>query len=436
MIKININHTFSSGNESIRNEMNEAKTALSTLQACTGKGSEFTGWLKLPSSITTQTLREIEQTAANIRANSDVAVIVGIGGSYLGAKAVIEALRPVFDKTLPEILYAGHHLDADYYEQLLVYLSNKKWSIIVISKSGTTTEPAVAFRLLRKAHIKQFGESESNARIYAVTDAAKGALKQLANQNDIKTFVIPDDIGGRYSVLTPVGLLPIAVAGIDIHALVAGAADAEKTLNNSTDDNTALVYAATRNKLYKTGKKVEMLVNYHPQLTCFAEWWKQLYGESEGKEHKGIFVAGATFTTDLHSLGQYIQEGERILFETLLSIDKTNANIKIETDIDDMDKLNYLAGKSIHEINRTASTATLLAHTGGGVPNIVIELEKIDAHNIGQLIYFFELACGISGYVLGINPFDQPGVEAYKINMFALLGKAGYEQQKEELEKY
>ncbi|HPW65704.1 MAG TPA: glucose-6-phosphate isomerase [Salinivirgaceae bacterium] len=435
MIKIDINKAFRSGASEIENELNIAQKCLKQLQDGTGKGNEFLGWIKLPSSITKTEIDDIQKTAVEIRKLSEIVVIVGIGGSYLGARAVIEALTPAFNRQSPEIIYAGHHLDSDYYAQLLQYLKGKKWSIVIISKSGTTTEPAVAFRLLRKAHIEQFGMEQANKLTVAITDKSKGALRRLANENSFKTYIIPDDIGGRYSVLTPVGLLPIAIAGIDIKQLIDGAIEGEKEYNVVNNENQAVIYAAARNKIYSSGKKIEMLVSYHPQLLYFIEWWKQLYGESEGKENKGIFVSGATFTTDLHSLGQYIQQGERHLFETVLSIESVNSKIFPGSDPENIDGLNYLADKNIHQINQTALKATILAHTKGGVPNIVVSIEQLNAFSLGKLIYFFEIACGISGYMLGVNPFDQPGVEDYKVNMFALLGKPGFEKQKEELEK-
>ena len=434
-MKINLNKAFNNGIADIRIEIQQAKEALALLQSGKGKGNDFLGWLTLPGSITAELISDISNTAEQIRNSSDTVVVVGIGGSYLGARAVIDALTPPFFSHKTEIIYAGHHLDADYYHHLLNYLRNKRWSIVVISKSGTTTEPAVAFRLLRKDHIEAFGLEGANRRTIAITDASKGALRKMANQNGFKTYVIPDDVGGRYSVLTPVGLLPIAISGIDIKHLVEGAKNAEKQLNQPSSENYAILYAAARNKLYREGKKIEMMVTYHPQLLYFIEWWKQLYGESEGKENKGIFVSGATFTTDLHSLGQYIQQGERHLFETLILVENSHQKVSVVNDEQNIDGLNYLSGMDIHNINNTAAQATLLAHCNGGVPNIVLSIDKITPENIGYLIYFYEIACGISGYMLGVNPFDQPGVEDYKVNMFALLGKPGFEQQREQLKK-
>lgn len=425
-MRIELEKSFADPRRDLSAEILRAQEALALLCSRKGKGSEFTGWVGLPENISAQDIDAIEQIAAELRACSDCVVVVGIGGSYLGARAVIDALSPVFGGQGPEILYAGHHLDADYYAQLLAYLEGKRWSIIVISKSGTTTEPAVAYRLLRERHVAQFGPSESARRTVAVTDRQRGALLTLARQAGIRTFVIPDDIGGRYSVLTPVGLLPIAVAGIDLRQLLAGAKAAMGQCRLVSDTNPAVLYAAARNKLYAEGKKIEMLITYHPRLQYFIEWWKQLFGESEGKEHKGVFNAGAVFTTDLHSMGQYIQQGERHLFETLIEVQNAASGLTVEPTDDDLDGLNYLAGKDLHSINLAASQATLMAHTRGGVPNLVVSVPRLDAESLGELIYFFEISCGISGYMLGVNPFDQPGVEDYKNNMFALLGKPGY----------
>ncbi len=435
MIKTDISNAFDCNANEIENEIFLAIECLKKLQEGTGKGNDFLGWLKLPSSISKKDIEDIQKTAYEIRNSCNAVVVVGIGGSYLGSRAVIDALTPAFNKPLSEIIYAGHHLDSDYYAQLIKYLKQKTWCIVVISKSGTTTEPAVAFRLLRKSHIEQFGIDKANKLTIAITDSSKGALRTLANQNSFKTFVIPDDVGGRFSVLTPVGLLPIAIAGVDINQLVEGAKVGENEFGSPAKDNQAIVYAVARNRLYSLGKKIEILVSYHHQLNYFIEWWKQLYGESEGKDNKGIFVAGATFTTDLHSLGQYIQQGERHLFETVLLIENVNSDIYMELDTENIDGLNYLSDKSLHQINKTASKATVLAHTRGGAPNIIVTVKQLNAFNLGKLIYFFEIACGISGYMLGVNPFDQPGVEDYKVNMFALLGKPGFEKIKEELEK-
>lgn len=395
-----------------------------------GLGNDFLGWVNLPNKISEELISDIEQTAESIRKKIEVMVTVGIGGSYLGAKAVIEALSDNFstlkNEANPKMLFAGNNLSEDYLFELSDLLKTKDWAITVISKSGTTTEPAVAFRILKAELEKKYGEKEASNRIIAVTDKEKGALKQLANQEAYKTFIIPDDVGGRYSVLTPVGLLPIAIAGFDIRKLIQGAIDTAKNTSVEKNENDAEIYAAVRNLLYDNGFTNEILVNYNPKLSFFAEWWKQLYGESEGKEGKGIFPASVSFTTDLHSMGQYIQDGKRNLFETVISVEKTKYNIILEKDKTNLDKLNYLAGKNIEEINKSAELGTLNAHLEGGVPNIRITIPEINEYNIGELIYFFEKACGISGYILGVNPFDQPGVEAYKRNMFQILGKPGY----------
>lgn len=401
----------------------------------TGKGSDFLGWVNLPSSITADQLADMNATAKSLQSKSDVVVVIGIGGSYLGAKAVIDALSNSFSTMLPSdkplIVYAGQNIGEDYLTELKDMLSQKNWSVVVISKSGTTTEPAIAFRILKEELEKKYSAEEAKTRIVAITDGSKGALRQLANEEGYKTYVIPDDVGGRFSVLTPVGLLPIAIAGFDIEKLVAGAADMEK--NTAPDvpfeDNLAAIYAATRNELYKNGKLVEILVNYNPKLHYVSEWWKQLYGESEGKENKGIFPASVDFTTDLHSMGQYIQEGLRNIFETVISVDKTAHSLSIPSDKANLDKLNYLAGKPVDEVNKMAELGTTIAHIDGGVPNIHITLPAINEFHLGQLLYFFEKACGMSGYTLGVNPFDQPGVEAYKKNMFALLEKPGFEEE-------
>lgn len=400
-------------------------------------GSDFLGWVTLPSSITDQELREVEDAATVLRTRCEAVVVVGIGGSYLGARAVIDALSSSFDwlqekkdRKNPAILFAGNNISEDYLYELMQYLQNRQFGIINISKSGTTTEPAIAFRLLKEQLEEKVGKEEAKNRIVAITDASRGALRTLANTEGYQTFVIPDNVGGRYSVLTPVGLLPIAVAGIDIRKLVAGAVEIEKATLPSTsfDYNLPAIYAVIRNEFYKRGKKIEILVNYHPKLHFLAEWWKQLYGESEGKEGVGIFPAAVDFTTDLHSMGQWIQEGERTIFETVITIAEANEKVRIPRDERDLDGLNYLEGKRVDEVNKMAELGTRIAHVDGGVPNIIIEIPKLTEKYIGQLIYFFEKACGISGYLLGINPFDQPGVEAYKKNMFALLEKPGHEE--------
>ncbi len=407
-----------------------------------GKGNDFLGWVDLPSKTTPLLLDEIEKTAATLRAKSEVCVVVGIGGSYLGSRAVIEALSPAFNllkkkKGNPVILYAGHNISEDYLTQLLQVLNEKEYSVVVISKSGTTTEPALAFRLLRRHLEEKYGKKEAASRIVAITDKTRGALKQLADEKGYQTYVVPDDVGGRYSVLTPVGLLPIAVAGFDIKELIAGARRMESFVKNdySIGVNPVSAYAAARNTLYNHGKAIEITVNYEPGLYFFTEWWKQLYGESEGKENKGIFPAGVSNTTDLHSMGQYIQEGVRNLFETVISVEKPESTLTVPEDADNLDKLNYLAGRRINEVNHMAELGTTTAHVDGGVPNLRISIPEVSEPVLGELIYFYEMACAISGYILDVNPFDQPGVEAYKRNMFALLGKPGFEKETESIRK-
>ncbi len=402
----------------------------------TGKGSDFLGWTDLPSSAGETLIAKIEDAAKRFREKSEVSIVVGIGGSYLGARAVIGALSSHFNLLEkkagnPIMLYAGNNISEDYLSDLLQVLDEKDYTITVISKSGTTTEPALAFRLLREHMEKKYGKKESKERIIAVTDKEKGALKQLAGEEGYETFVVPDDVGGRYSVLTPVGLLPIAIAGFDIRALLKGAQNmAEFSATTSRiNENPAAAYAAVRNALYAKGKTTEIMVNYEPRLFYFTEWWKQLFGESEGKENKGIFPAGVSNTTDLHSMGQYIQEGLRILFETVLSVDNPKHKLLIPADETDLDKLNYIAGKRISEVNHMAELGTTLAHVDGGVPNLKVIIPEITENTLGEMIYFYEMACAVSGYLLGINPFNQPGVEAYKRNMFALLGKPGFEEE-------
>ena len=415
----------------------EAEKSLRTLYEGTGAGNDFLGWLHLPSSITDAHLTDIEQTAERLRACQAV-VVIGIGGSYLGARAVIEALTDSFDalrtgadRTHPVILYAGNQIGEDYLSELCDLLRGRDFGIINISKSGTTTEPAIAFRILRSLLEENVGAAAAKERIVAVTDRARGALRTLADREGYKTYVIPDDVGGRYSVLTPVGLLPIAVAGIDIRALVRGAVEMERAVGPDVpfDRNPALRYAAARQTLYRSGKKIEILANFHPKLHYVGEWWKQLYGESEGKDHKGIFPAAVDLTTDLHSMGQWIQQGERTIFETVVSIDAPERTLSVPTDADNLDGLNYLAGRRVDEINKMAELGTRLAHASGGVPNIRVSIPRLTADHLGGLLYFFEAACGISGYLSGVNPFDQPGVEAYKTNMFALLDKPGFEAE-------
>ncbi len=408
----------------------------------TGKGNEFLGWVSLPSEIDEQLIDNIEADAKAISKIAEIYVVIGIGGSYLGARAVIEALSHNFaafkkDCKHPLIIYAGQNISEDYMHDLLEILDQKDYALTVISKSGTTTEPAVAFRILKNHLEKKYGKENAKHRIIAITDQSKGALKKLSDDEGYKTYVVPDDVGGRYSVLTPVGLLPIAVAGFDIRKLIEGAKNMQLHLATSSDisSNIASEYAAVRNALYNKGKTIEITVNYQPNLYYITEWWKQLYGESEGKENKGIFPAGVGFTTDLHSMGQYIQEGIRNIFETVISIEKPHHQIEVPKDKDNLDGLNFIAGKRISEVNKMAELGTSIAHVDGGVPNIKISLPEINEYNLGELIYFYEFACGLSGYLLDVNPFDQPGVEAYKNNMFALLGKPGFEKQTEEIRK-
>lgn len=419
------------------------RTAHDMLHQKRGQGSDFAGWVDLPVNYNREEFARIKAAAEKIRSDSDVLIVIGIGGSYLGARAAVETLSHSFCNLLgkekrkaPEIYFTGNNLSSTYIADLLEYVEGKEISVNVISKSGTTTEPAIAFRIFREYMIKKYGKTEAGKRIYATTDKSKGALKKLASDEGYESFVIPDDVGGRYSVLTPVGLLPIAACGIDIDKMMEGALAACNLYNNPVmGENDAYLYAAARNALYRKGKTTEILVNYEPALHYFTEWWKQLYGESEGKDRKGIFPAGVDFTTDLHSMGQYVQDGLRIIFETVLKVVQPRKEIIIKQDPSDMDGLNFLAGRSLDYINKKAMEGTLLAHTDGGVPNLVLEVPKLDEYCFGNMVYFFEKACGISGYLSGVNPFDQPGVEAYKKNMFALLGKPGYESEKEKLEK-
>ncbi len=404
-----------------------ALAAKQTLESGSGAGNDFLGWLHLPSSIDEQQLQAMEQSAAVLRENCEYVICIGIGGSYLGAKAVIEALSDHFaaykSGNGPKVLFAGSNIGEDYLYDLMDLVRGHKFGIIVISKSGTTTEPAIAFRLFKEMLEQQEGKEFAKHNIIAITDARRGALRRLSLEEGYATYVIPDDVGGRFSVLTPVGLLPIAVAGFDIRALVAGAVEMEQD-----SDEQVLGYAIARNALYQQGKKVEILANFTPRLHFVAEWWKQLYGESEGKQHKGIFPASVDFTTDLHSMGQWIQDGERTIFETVLSVGDQQHEVIIPNDDADLDGLNYIAGKNVDYVNKMAELGTRLAHIDGGVPNLLITLPAVNERYLGQLIYFFEKACGVSGYMLGVNPFDQPGVEAYKKNMFALLEKPGYEE--------
>ena len=422
--------------EKVAGYKTDVLAANKTLQDGTGKGSDFLGWLNLPTEIDEAHLTDIENTAKILRDNCEVVVVIGIGGSYLGAKAVIDALSNSFDwlqteRKSPVIVYAGQNIGEDYLYELQEMLVTKRFGIISISKSGTTTEPALAFRLLKTQLEQQQGKEEAKKLIVCITDKAKGALRVLANQEGLKTFILEDNIGGRFSVLSPVGLLPIAVAGMDIRQLVQGAVAMQQVCSTETafEENPAAQYAAVRNELYRTGKKIEILVNFNPKLHYVSEWWKQLYGESEGKDNKGIFPASVDFTTDLHSMGQWIQEGERIIFETVISVKEPNHTKIFPHSNENLDGLNFLAGKRVDEVNKMAELGTMIAHVDGGVPNLKIELPKLNEYYLGELIYFFERACGISGYLLGVNPFDQPGVEAYKKNMFALLEKPGYEEE-------
>ena len=436
-IKLNIEKSLGFvSKETIKSYATKTAEANKMLHAGSGKGCDFLGWIDLPSSVQTDFLEDIQTTANILRNKCEVVVVAGIGGSYLGARAVIDALNNSLDwlqknRKNPAILYAGNNISEDYLAELTDYLENKSFGIINISKSGTTTETALAFRLLKTLLENKAGKEEAKSRIVAITDAKRGALRTLANLEGYKTYVIPDNIGGRYSVLTPVGLLPIAVAGYDIKQLIAGAVSMEKVcgLDTPFEENPAAVYAATRNELYKSGKKIEIMVNFNPKLHYVSEWWKQLYGESEGKDNKGIYPASVDLTTDLHSMGQWIQQGERTIFETVISINNANRKVVIPSDKDDLDGLNYLAGKRVDEVNKMAELGTQIAHVDGNVPNLKVEVPVLNEYYIGQLIYFFEKACGISGYLLEVNPFDQPGVEAYKKNMFALLEKPGYETE-------
>jgi glucose-6-phosphate isomerase len=419
------------------------KTAHDKLHNGTGAGNDFLGWIDLPVNYDKDEFARIKKSAEKIKSDSDVLIVIGIGGSYLGARAAIEMLTNNFHNALdgdkrkaPKIFYVGNNISSTYMTELLQAIEGKDVSLNIISKSGTTTEPAIAFRILRTYVEKKYGVEEARKRIYATTDKAKGALKTLADAEGYESFVVPDDIGGRFSVLTAVGLLPIAAAGIDIDAMMKGAADAREVYSNpSLKENEAYKYAAVRNALYNKGKVIEVLVNYEPSLHYFNEWWKQLFGESEGKDNKGLFPAAVDFSTDLHSMGQYVQEGRRTLFETVISVEKAKYEINIEAAENDMDGLNFLAGKTMDFVNRKAFEGTILAHNDGGVPNMVLNVPELSPYYFGYMVYFFEKACGISGYILGVNPFDQPGVEAYKKNMFALLGKPGYEDIKAELEK-
>ena len=446
MKKINFNYTKALeffAKEEVDALQPYVEVAHEMLHNKTGLGNDYLGWVDLPNNYDKEEFARIKKAAEKIQSDSDVLVVIGIGGSYLGARAAIECLGHSFRNNLtkeerktPEIYFAGNNISSTYLMDLLDIIKDKDVSLNVISKSGTTTEPAIAFRVLKEFLENKYGKEEAAKRIYATTDAKKGALKQVSDEEGYETFIIPDDVGGRFSVLTPVGLLPIAVAGIDIDAMMKGANDAR--LDYSVSDlnkNDCYQYAAVRNILHRKGKDIELLVNYEPSLHFVSEWWKQLYGESEGKDQKGIFPASVDFSTDLHSMGQYVQDGKRILFETVLNVEKPRRVIELKSEEKDLDGLNYLSEKTMDFVNEKAFQGTLLAHTDGQVPNLLINIPTLDEYNFGYLVYFFEKACGISGYLLGVNPFNQPGVEAYKKNMFALLGKPGFEKEKEELEK-
>jgi len=441
MIKLSLNGCDSFVKESVLNDyVKKAQQAHKMLEDGTGAGNDFIGWRHLPSETGKAQIDDCMGVVEKwIAKEIDLVVVIGIGGSYLGAKSAIEALSHSFASQMgsrgPQIVFAGQNLSEDYMAELMDLVEMRNAACVVISKSGTTTEPAVAFRLMKSYLEEKYGKKEAQERIVAITDKARGALKSLSNQEGYKTFVIEDNIGGRFSVLTPVGLLPIALAGFDIEAMIKGAQDAEKELMDASENNVAVRYAAMRNALYDSGKKVELLASFNPKLQYIGEWFKQLYGESEGKDGKGIFPASVIFTTDLHSMGQYIQEGERELFETVITVANAQREVIIGSDAQNLDGLNFLAGKHVEFCNKMAQLGTKLAHVDGGVPNIEVTIDKIDEYNLGQLFFFFEKACGISAYVLGVNPFNQPGVEAYKKNMFALLDKPGYEAASAEIKK-
>lgn len=443
-LKIDIKHTE---NFIIQSEIESYSEKIEAVRQMvynkSGAGNDFLGWVNLPQNFDKKIINSINEKVKVLAKEIDVFVVIGIGGSYLGTRAVVDALSNPFycyqnsEKKQPLIIYAGHNLSQDYLADLLVFLEKKEFAVAVVSKSGTTTEPAVAFRLIKAQLIKKLGSEKAKERIIAITDKAKGALKNFADKEGYISFEIPDDIGGRYSVLTPVGLFPIAMAGFDIGLLLKGAKDMAESIasNKNIFENPAALYAVIRNILYKKGMNIEILAAYNPSLNYFIEWWKQLYGESEGKDNKGIFPAGVNFTSDLHSMGQYIQQGQRQIFETTIEIENPENNLMLPNDNENTDGLNFIFGKSIDYINKMAALGTKLAHVEGGVPNISICIERLDEYYIGQLIYFFEIACAFSGYLLGVNPFDQPGVEAYKKNMFALLGKPGFEKETENLRR-
>ncbi|WP_288175303.1 glucose-6-phosphate isomerase [Sporofaciens musculi] len=420
-----------------------AENAKAELLGREGAGNDFLGWIDLPVDYDKEEFARIKEAAERIKGDSEVLLVIGIGGSYLGARAAIEFLRHNFYNMVskeirktPEIYFVGNSISSTYLKHLVDVIGERDFSVNIISKSGTTTEPAIAFRIFKGMLEKKYGKDGAAKRIYATTDKARGALKNLATEEGYETFVVPDDVGGRFSVLTAVGLLPIAVSGADIDKLMEGAADArEHALNDSYEENDAVTYAAIRNILLRKGKAVEILANYEPSLHYVSEWWKQLYGESEGKDQKGIYPASVDLTTDLHSMGQFIQDGNRIMFETVLNVEESTEEIVIEEESVDLDGLNYLTGKTVDFVNKSAMNGTMLAHTDGNVPNLVVKIPKQDEFSLGQLFYFFEFACGVSGYILGVNPFNQPGVESYKKNMFALLGKPGFEKEREELLK-
>ncbi len=429
--------------EEVENIKASVMCAKEVLLAKNGAGNDFLGWIDLPVDYDKEEFDRIKKAAAKIQSDSDVLLVIGIGGSYLGARAAIEFLTHSFynvlskeERKTPEIYFVGNSISSKYIKDLQDVLKGKDFSINIISKSGTTTEPAIAFRVFKEMLVEKYGREEANRRIYATTDKARGALKNLANQEGYESFVVPDDVGGRFSVLTAVGLLPIAVSGVDISELMEGAAfGRSKALDTPYEENPALLYAAIRNILLRKGKSVEIVANYEPSLHYVSEWWKQLYGESEGKDQKGIFPAAVDLTTDLHSMGQFIQDGARIMFETVLEVQESSAEVVLKEEEVDTDGMNYLAGKTVDFVNKSAMNGTILAHTDGQVPNLKVTIPAQDAHSLGQLFYFFEFACGVSGYLLGVNPFNQPGVESYKRNMFALLGKPGYEAEREELLK-
>lgn len=446
MGKITIDYSKTAGfisEEEIGYMSRLTEQAKDVLVSKNGAGNDFLGWIDLPVDYDKEEFSRIEKAAEKIKKDSDVLIVIGIGGSYLGARAAIEFLRHGFYNSLPkekrgtpEIYYVGNSISSTYLQGVIDVIGDRDFSVNVISKSGTTTEPAIAFRIFKKMLEDKYGQEEAAKRIYATTDKARGALKDLATKEGYESFVVPDDVGGRFSVLTAVGLLPIAVSGADIKALMDGAASGrELALNEKFEDNEAMKYAAIRNILLRKGKSVEVLANYEPALHYIGEWWKQLYGESEGKDQKGIFPAAVDFTTDLHSMGQFIQDGARIMFETVMNVEEARETITIEKEAEDLDGLNYLAGKTMDFVNKSAMNGTILAHTDGSVPNLMIKIPKMDEFHLGQLFYFFEFACGVSGYILGVNPFNQPGVESYKKNMFALLGKPGYEEEREALLK-